>query len=138
LEFDGKFRLVSENGGKTVTDFGGFALINDFCATKNYGVFFSNIKANGMKYMMKKKKNPARPCHDGWPSGRYIRRTSPGKLTQRGHIHHSGGWLYRVICNLSMPTNLVIFSWMPYVRIKLVAAKQRRDEVSLEEYRPTS
>jgi all-trans-8'-apo-beta-carotenal 15,15'-oxygenase len=66
LEFDNKFRLVSEAGGKVESDFKGFALINDFCATKNYGVFFQpNIKANGMKYMIEKEPGKALSVTDG-------------------------------------------------------------------------
>jgi all-trans-8'-apo-beta-carotenal 15,15'-oxygenase len=66
LEFDNKFRLVKEGGGKTLTDFKGFALINDFCVTKNYGVFFQpNIKANGFKYMIEKEPGQALSMTDG-------------------------------------------------------------------------
>lgn len=66
FEFDNKFRLVSDEGGKVETNFKGFALINDFCATKNYAVFFQpNIKANGMQYMVQKEPGKALSVTDG-------------------------------------------------------------------------
>jgi all-trans-8'-apo-beta-carotenal 15,15'-oxygenase len=65
FEFNDKFRLVPEGGGKVETEFPGFALINDFCATENYAVFFQpNIKANGMQYMVQKEPGKALSVSD--------------------------------------------------------------------------
>jgi all-trans-8'-apo-beta-carotenal 15,15'-oxygenase len=65
FEFNDKFQLVEEQGGKVETEFRGFALINDFCATENYAVFFQpNIQANGIQYMVQKEPGKALSVSD--------------------------------------------------------------------------
>lgn len=52
-EFDANFALVE--GGRSLTNVPGLALINDFVATENYGIFVQpDINVNGMKFIMTK------------------------------------------------------------------------------------
>uniref|UniRef100_A0A7S2MAK4 Uncharacterized protein n=1 Tax=Helicotheca tamesis TaxID=374047 RepID=A0A7S2MAK4_9STRA len=54
-EFNSKFRLVSEGGGKLEVKMPGFALISDFATTENYSLFVQPpIAANGMQFMLSK------------------------------------------------------------------------------------
>jgi all-trans-8'-apo-beta-carotenal 15,15'-oxygenase len=60
FEFDSKFQLVPEKGGKSETYLPGFALLNDFTATENYAIFVQpNIQANGMQYLVQKEPSKA-------------------------------------------------------------------------------
>lgn len=66
FEFNNKFRLVPEEGGKITVDFPGFALINDFTATENYAVFVQpDIQANGMQFLVQKDPAKALSLSDG-------------------------------------------------------------------------
>ena len=58
-EFDAEFRLVDDasngNKGRTSFDLPGFALINDFCTTKNYAVFIQpHINTNAIQFLTNK------------------------------------------------------------------------------------
>jgi all-trans-8'-apo-beta-carotenal 15,15'-oxygenase len=54
-EFNSKFRLVPEEGGKVVTELPGFALLSSFCATENYSIFVQPpVAANGVQFMLSK------------------------------------------------------------------------------------
>mmetsp|Transcript_3412 Transcript_3412/g.9688 ORF Transcript_3412/g.9688 Transcript_3412/m.9688 type:complete len:653 (+) Transcript_3412:1-1959(+) len=54
-EFNSKFRLVPEAGGKVEVDLPGFALISDFAVTENYSVFVQPpVSTNGMQFLMSK------------------------------------------------------------------------------------
>ena len=62
-EFNSKFRLVSEEDGKVVTDLPGFALLSDFCATENYSIFVQPpVVANGMQFMLSKEPGKTLIC----------------------------------------------------------------------------
>ena len=55
-EFDAEFRLVEDTStgtkGRTRYDLPGYALINDFCTTKNYAIFIQpQIKTNAIQFL---------------------------------------------------------------------------------------
>jgi all-trans-8'-apo-beta-carotenal 15,15'-oxygenase len=58
-EFDADFRLVEDatngNKGRTSFDLPGYALINDFCTTKNYAIFIQpHINTNAIQFLTSK------------------------------------------------------------------------------------
>ena len=77
-EFDANFALVE--GGRTLTKVPGLALINDFVATKHYGVFVQpDIAVNGMKFIMSKEPGSVLNVGNGPATLHLIPRPGSGK-----------------------------------------------------------
>ena len=52
-EFNDKFRLI--DGGRQLVDIPGYALINDFAATENYGLFIvPDVEVDGVQFLLSK------------------------------------------------------------------------------------
>ena len=79
-EFNSKFRLVPEDGGKVVTELPGFALLSDFAATENYSVFVQPpVAANGIQFMLSKEPGKTLTVEDGAALLHLIPRVGSGK-----------------------------------------------------------
>ncbi len=79
-EFDANFALVE--GGRSLTNVPGSALINDFAATKNYGVFVQpDISVNGMKFLLSKEPGSVLTVGNGPALLHLIPRPGSGKAS---------------------------------------------------------
>lgn len=83
-EFNSKFRLVSEAGGKVEVDLPGFALLSDFAATENYSVFVQPpVSTNGMQFLMSKDPAKSLSVEAGQASLHLIPRVGSKNKAQR-------------------------------------------------------
>jgi len=65
-EFNSKFRLASEGGGKKEVSLPGFAVLSDFTATEKYSVFVQPpISVNGIQFMISKEPGKSVTPSDG-------------------------------------------------------------------------
>ena len=90
-EFNSKFRLVSEEGGRVETDLPGFALLSDFCATENYSVFVQPpVTANGVQFMLSKEPGKTLTVENGASMLHLIPRVGSGKKAKTLTIPFDG------------------------------------------------
>jgi carotenoid cleavage dioxygenase-like enzyme len=90
-EFNSKFRLVPEEGGKVVTELPGFALLSDFAATENYSVFVQPpVAANGIQFMLSKEPGKTLTVEDGAALLHLIPRVGSGKTAKTLKIPFDG------------------------------------------------
>jgi carotenoid cleavage dioxygenase-like enzyme len=90
-EFNSKFRLVSEEDGKVVTQLPGFALLSDFCVTENFSVFVQPpVTANGLQFVMSKEPGKTLTVENGASLVHLIPRVGSGKSAKTLTIRYDG------------------------------------------------
>jgi len=90
-EFNSKFRLVPEEGGKVVTELPGFALLLDFGATENYSVFVQPpVTASGVQFLLSKEPGKTLSVESGASLLHLIPRVGSGKTAKMLSIPFDG------------------------------------------------
>jgi len=80
MEFNSKFRPVTEGGGKSTATLKGFAALSDFGVTENYAVFIQPpVTAKGMQFLVSKEPGKTLDVESGAASLHLLPRPGSGK-----------------------------------------------------------